>query len=229
MVTLSQRPVNSGNSATPVHIMTNPWIERWREGRTGWHEPDGNRGLRSNWNASGRHVLVPLAGKTIDMLWLAAQGNRVTGVELSPLAVEAFFAEHELEYTIDESGALPVYAASGVDIRIACGDYFAFNETGFDGHYDRGALVALSDELRPRYAQHTEGRLSPNAYQCVITVQYDSSVAEGPPFSLNDTELLAYWPRLECRDSYDDTLNMPPKFRDAGLESIAERVWIADQ
>lgn len=208
--------------------MTNPWLERWQEGRIGWHEAEGNRGLKANWKASSRHVLVPLAGKTVDMLWLAAQGNRVTGVELSPLAVEAFFAEHELDFDVDESGALPVYAATDVDIRIACGDYLSFDESGFDAHYDRGALVALSDELRPGYAEHTMNRLTPNAYQCVITVSYDSAVAEGPPFSLDNAELLGYWPRLECRDSYDDTASMPPKFRDAGLDALVERVWIAD-
>ena len=209
-------------------ILTNPWLERWQEGRIGWHEADGNRGLKANWAASGRHVLVPLAGKTVDMLWLAGLGNRVTGVELSPLAVEGFFAEHGLEYSIDTSGALPVYVAADANIRIACGDYLSFDETGFDAHYDRGALVALAEELRPGYAKHTLDRLTPDAYQCVITVRYDSSVADGPPFSLSDAELLGYWPRLECRDGYDDTASMPPKFSDAGLTVLEERVWIAD-
>ena len=207
--------------------MSNQWLERWQIGRTGWHEAAGNRGLKGNWTATGRHVLVPLAGKAVDLAWLASRGNRVTGVELSPLAVEAFFDEQELAFELDESGSLPVYEAVGADIRIACGDYFEFSETGFDAHYDRGALVALPADLRPRYAAHTLARLTPDAYQLVITVSYEQSVAEGPPFSLGEDELLGYWPRLERRDSYDDSDRMPPKFRDAGLTAIAEEVWIA--
>ncbi len=207
--------------------MTNHWLERWQEGRIGWHEAGGNRGLKANWTATGRHVLVPLAGKTVDLLWLASRGNRVTGVELSPLAVEAFFEEQELGFRVDETGALPVYEATDIDVRIACGDYFDFDEEGFDAHYDRGALVALPADLRPRYAAHTLARLTTDAYQCVVTLSYEQDVAEGPPFSLDDGELLAYWPRLECADSYDESDSMPPKFRDAGLVELVEKIWIA--
>ena len=67
------------------------WLERWRVGRTGWHEAGGNQGLKRHWVAVGRRVLVPLCGKTPDLLWLEERGNAVTGVELSEIAVQAFF------------------------------------------------------------------------------------------------------------------------------------------
>ncbi len=202
------------------------WLARWQEGRTGWHEPRGNERLQRHWTASGRHVLVPLCGKALDLAWLAARGNRVTGVELSPLAVEAFFREQALDYDIDESGDLPVYVARDVPVRIAVGDYFAFTETGFDGHFDRGALVALPASLRARYAAHTLARLAPGALQCVITVDYAADVAEGPPFVISDDELERCFPGLDCVECYDDTANMPPKFRDAGVATFRENVWM---
>ena len=62
--------------------MSDDWLERWKIGRTGWHEPAGNRNLRTHWTWSGRRVLVPLCGKTHDLLWIEAQGNEVVGVEL---------------------------------------------------------------------------------------------------------------------------------------------------
>lgn len=206
--------------------MSDPWLDRWREGQTGWHEAGGNRGLRANWSASGRNVLVPLCGKSVDLLWLAELGNRVTGIELSPIAVEAFFAEHGLCYTEERSGAMPVYAAEELPLRLACGDFFDFGETGFDAHYDRGALVALPPEVRPRYAGHTLERLAPGALQCVITLEYAAGDAKGPPFSVPDAELLALWPDLELRDRYDDSESMPPKFRDAGITELYEKVWV---
>ena len=46
--------------------------------------------------APGSRVLVPLAGKTLDVAWLAQQGHAVLAVELSPIAVGQFFEEHAL-------------------------------------------------------------------------------------------------------------------------------------
>ena len=207
--------------------MSEAWLERWEEGRTGWHESEGNRGLKANWATTGKNVLVPLAGKAADLKWLAEGGNRVTGVELSPIAAAGFFEDHELAYRVDDSGALPVYTGRDLPVRIVCGDYFDFDEVGFDAHFDRGALVALPPELRPRYAAHTLARLEPDALQCVITVEYDSTLAGGPPFVVEADELLSHWPALELRDSYDESASMPPKFRDAGVTSLVEKVWMS--
>lgn len=207
--------------------MAEAWLERWEEGRIGWHEADGNRGLRAHWTATGKNVLVPLSGKAVDLKWLAEGGNRVTGVELSPLAAAAFFEDNALAYRVDEGGALPVYTARDLSVRIVCGDYFRFEETGFDAHFDRGALVALPPEQRSQYATHTLERLEPEALQCVVTVEYDASRADGPPFVVADKELLEHWPALELRDSYDDSAAMPPKFREAGVKTLLEKVWMS--
>ena len=59
--------------------MMNHWIERWQNGRIGWHETDGNAGLRAHWRFDAQQVLVPLCGKSPDLRWLAEQGHRVSG------------------------------------------------------------------------------------------------------------------------------------------------------
>lgn len=205
--------------------MSDHWLERWREGRTGWHETAGNRGLQRHWRARGRNVLVPLCGKAYDLRWLADRGNRVTGVELSPLAAEAFFAEQDLVCKRETAQGFEVYESVDLPLRILCGDYFEFEESGFDAHYDRGALIALPPDLRQRYARHTLGRLTADALQFVVTVAYDDAVADGPPFVVDEAELTDYWPRLAAVDAYDDSAAMPPKFRDAGLATLEERIW----
>ncbi len=203
--------------------MNEPWLERWQEGRIGWHEADGNRSLQKHWQAQGKRVLVPLCGKTVDLLWLEAQGNEVVGVELADLAARAFFTENELAFDYDAERR--AYSARDRRIRIVCGDYFAFDERSFDAHYDRGALAALPADLRPKYAAHTSSLLTDDAYQLVIVLEYDQAQAAGPPFCVSGDELLAYWPGLERVDRYDDIANCPPKFRDAGLEAMYENVW----
>ena len=204
--------------------MHQEWLERWRVGRIGWHEDEGNACLKSYWRASGRTVLVPLCGKTPDMQWLAGQGNRVVGVELSPLAIEAFFAEHKVDYTV-RVGKLPAYQSADEAITIYCGDYFELTGVQFDAHYDRGAFIAIPPDLRPAYAAHTSSLLQVGAEQLVITLEYDQAIADGPPFSVSDDELLSYWPDLVCLDAHDDLENGPPKFIEAGLAAMTQKVW----
>ena len=204
--------------------MSEDWIERWLNGRIGWHEEGGNAALKRHWTASGRRVLVPMCGKTVDMLWLEDQGNEVVGVELSQIAVEAFFEENQLEFT-KRDGELTEYRATDRRIRLFCGDYFAFAGETFDAHFDRGALIAMKPETRPGYAHHTSSLLAPNAYQLVISLEYDDDVAEGPPFSVPKKEILSYWPHLERVEARDDIANGPPKFLDAGLSEMIEEVW----
>ena len=112
--------------------MSESWLERWREGRIGWHEEGGNASLQRHWSAGGRRVLVPMCGKTVDMLWLEERGNEVVGVELSDIAVRAFFEENALRYTIRQ-GPLPAYVADERDITIYCGDLFDLDEPGHTG------------------------------------------------------------------------------------------------
>ena len=206
--------------------MGEAWIERWQDGRTGWHEEAGNAGLKRHWRSSGRRVLVPMCGKAYDMKWLADQGNEVIGVELSALAIEAFFAEHTLDYTVDE-GDVKVYQSADRLISIICGDFFNVRDLHCDAHFDRGALIAMPAELRAAYARHVLSLLADDAEQLVITVEYDQSIADGPPFSVEAEELLGHWPNLVCVDTCDDVENMPPKFVAAGLPEMIEKVWLS--
>jgi len=204
--------------------MTEAWLERWQQGQIGWHESNGNSSLQKHWEGRGKRVLVPLCGKTQDLIWLERQGNEVVGVELSEIAVEAFFEENEIAYSRVE-GALTEYVADKHAITIYCGDFFAFSAGPFDACYDRGALVALPPKLRRRYVEHLQSLLTTNAALLVICLEYDDRIASGPPFSITANEILSYWPDLKRIDAYNDVENSPPKFRQAGLNEVTEVVW----
>jgi thiopurine S-methyltransferase len=207
--------------------LTEDWLDRWNSGRTGWHEATGNTGLKAHWPrlAPGSRVLVPLCGKSPDILWLAEHGCRVTGVELSEIAVRAFFSENALQYKTEEHGKLKRFVAAELPVEIFCGDYFGLDAEPFDALYDRGALVALSEEMRPKYVQHTQDLLKTSALKFVVTLEYDQSVVPGPPFSVSAGELAGYWQDLERVEAKDDIENCPPKFRAAGLREISEVFW----
>lgn len=204
--------------------MHDAWLERWKTGRIGWHEQDGNRRLRDHWQAGGRRVLVPMCGKSVDMLWLAQQGNAVFGVEISGIAVQAFFAENSLDYE-EYHGNRHRFVALGHDITIICGDYFAVSGERFDACYDRGAFAALPAAMRANYAAHTNSLLSEDAYHLLITLEYEQSLVEGPPFSIDEDEVRSYWPGLERVETVNDIDNAPPKFHDAGVTEMFEVCW----
>ena len=58
------------------------WHQKWKENRIGFHQADFNRWLQSWWSAQqgSDPVLVPLCGKSRDMLWLREQGHPVDGL-----------------------------------------------------------------------------------------------------------------------------------------------------
>ena len=207
--------------------MAEDWLARWQQGRIGWHQADGNRYLQHYWPKlpQGSTVLVPLCGKSADMTWLAAQGLAVTGIELSDIACRAFFAENNIEYTLDKAGKLDCYAAVSTPIRIYCGNYFDYEAAPADALYDRGALSTLPEAKRPAYIEHTKSLLRPDAFRLIITLEYEQAMANGPPFSVLAEELQQYWPDLQRVAAHNDIENCPPKFRQAGLDAVVEAAW----
>ena len=86
------------------------WLDRWEARQIGFHLPEVNAYLRRHWSAlklnAGDRVLVPLCGKSLDMLWLHEVGHGVLGVELSPIAIQEFFADNALEMQKETGGDL---------------------------------------------------------------------------------------------------------------------------
>lgn len=206
--------------------MPEDWLNRWEEGRIGWHEPAGNAALKAHWPdlVAGSRVLVPLCGKSLDLLWLAERGLDVTGIEMSSIAIETFFAEQQLQHETVR-GSMDCYRAVDRDIKLYCGDFFEFSGGPFDAVYDRGALVAIPRDVRPHYAAHLDSLLREQAFRLLVTLEYDQARVAGPPFAVMPDEVRRYWSQLQRVAAHDDIENCPPKFRDAGLTEVAEAVW----
>ena len=134
------------------------WHIRWREGRTGFHEGAPNDLLVAHLPAldlkPGAHVFLPLCGKTVDLDWLEAQGFHVTGVELNALAVAAVFERLGRHPDITRHGDLTRYRAGNITLWV--GDILTLDAAQIgpvDAVYDRAALVALPETMRPDYAR----------------------------------------------------------------------------
>ena len=176
------------------------WHQRWADNQIGFHQTAPTPLLLKHWPALGvaanARVLVPLAGKSLDMAWLASQGHRVLGVELSQRAVEQFFAEHGLQPETRESRYGHHHEAGGIELIV--GDAFGLDAALLQdcaAVFDRAALIALPPDVRVRYASELYARLPAGCRGLLVTLEYPQSERAGPPFSVHEDEVHALYDR----------------------------------
>lgn len=168
------------------------WHERWALHQIGFHQAEINPLLQRFWPslnlAQGDEVLVPLCGKSKDMLWLHQQGHAVLGVELSQRALEEFIAEIGLTSEPVRHAHFCGYDLP--DMTLLCGDFFKLNQGDCQdvrGVYDRAALVALPSAMRMDYARHLLKILPKGCRILLVNMEFDSP--HGPPFSVVEAEI----------------------------------------
>ena len=176
----------------------NRWHTSWKSGKIGFHQARINTRLEEFWPAlaleASAPVLVPLCGKSLDMLFLRQLGHPVVGVELSEIAVEAFFVENQLSFEHTQTGNLQEFTGTGkaLGIRLLVGDLFDLetSQTGpLRAFYDRASLIALPSETRQQYVDKLASLLPIGAIGLLIGLSYDPSKMSGPPFSVPDAEV----------------------------------------
>ncbi len=212
------------------------WKSRWQHGETGWHRGEVMPLLQKHWPAlqarPSSEVLVPLSGKTLDMIWLADQGHRVLGIELSARGIEEFFAEQGLTDDVIDTPDGPLHRAG--DIAILEADAFRVSEetlAGIRHVYDRAALIALPPDLRQLYVDTMYAHLPSGTTGLLITLEYPQQEKNGPPFSVHEDEVRRlFYPNwdatlLERRD----ILQQQPSFIAEGVSALQTAVYRLDK
>lgn len=206
------------------------WDARWRNGQIGFHQPDVSDFLDEYADrvfgaaASGR-VLVPLCGKSLDMVFLAQRAAAVVGVEYVEQAVEEFFAERGLSPDVDRGP--PVLYRAHKYIVFATDFFTVTNEHvgEIDAIFDRASLVALDPEARVDYVDHLRSLVPAGAMTLLITFDYEQSEMNGPPFAVSDNEVERLFrdgfaiEHLETRDALNE------RFRARGLRAMTESAF----
>ncbi|MDV6345162.1 thiopurine S-methyltransferase [Nitrosomonas sp. Is37] len=209
------------------------WLDRWKHRDIGFHQNEINPYLRQYWQelhlAHGSEVFVPLCGKSRDMLWLCEQKHSVLGVELSAIAVHAFFEENRLFPHHMTSGKFDRYSANG--ISILCGNFFDLRKNDLakvSAVYDRASLVALPPEIRKSYVYHLQNILPPATKILLITFDYPQSEMIGPPFAVSSDEVEAlYQEHAEIQLLAQlDVLAQNQCFRERGLSQLQESIFL---
>lgn len=208
------------------------WLEKWQSGQIGFHLNDVNPLLIQFWPnlAPLSRVLVPLCGKSRDLIWLAEQGYQVVGVELSDIAIRDFFAENQLSYELTWFDGVAYYQAKELNILLIEQDFFEFKESEFDACYDRAALVAFPEPMRLSYSQHLKSRLKPLSQVLLVTLDYayqeQEKLAASPPYNVSDEEVALYWPEQLAPIFEQDLYAQNPRYEAKGYRFFNEKVWL---
>jgi len=208
------------------------WHLRWQSNQIGFHRDTPLPLLLAHWPALGlasdSQVLVPLCGKSLDMVWLAEQGHRVLGVELSELAIRQFFDERGLSPGTRQSQFGTHYYAGAWEI--ICGDAFALSHDVLQhcaGIYDRGAMIALPPEMRQTYVATTWSRLPAGSQGLLVTLEYPQAQKNGPPFSVEEPEIRQRFAGRYTVDLLErrDILENEPSFQAEGVTALHTSVY----
>lgn len=203
------------------------WHQKWEKNDIAFHQNEANPLLVKYFGefslVEGCRIFIPLCGKTRDIAWLLTNGYRITGAELSKVAIVQLFAELGVEPNISSVGKLEHYSATNIDIFV--GDIFDLsgNLLGLvDAIYDRAALVALPKAMRNLYTAHLM-KITDKAPQLLICYEYDQGMIDGPPFSISNEEVNQHY-----TDSYELTLIASTNVS-GGLKgkcAAIENVWL---
>ncbi|MBE9079442.1 thiopurine S-methyltransferase [Romeria aff. gracilis LEGE 07310] len=170
------------------------WVDSWNAGghKTSFHRQDVHPYVLKYLTPEvlrDKRVLVPLCGKSVDMIYFREHAAQVIGVELVEKAILEFFAEHQIPFT--RRGA----RFEADRLTIICNNFFSLNRVDIgpiDWIYDRAALVALPLPLRQQYVCQVDKLLPVGGQQFVNTLEYFPRL-ETPPFSIAPDEVAAYY------------------------------------
>jgi thiopurine S-methyltransferase len=167
------------------------WEERWRrnEHTYGEHAPNDHLVAFADHMPPNGRVMLPLSGKSRDMIWLRDRGATVVGIEFVKEAAEAFFAENRIACERHERRHLVL---EGEGIEIVVSDFFAVEpeEVGkIDWIFDRAALVAIRPEDRIPYVEQLLRFLEPGGQILLVALDHDQRDGQRPPFAIPPKEI----------------------------------------
>jgi thiopurine S-methyltransferase len=229
------------------------WKAKWKADDIAFHQPQIHPHLIRFWPQlalpEGATVLVPLCGKSLDLGWLHQQGHRVIGIELSHIAIAAFFAERGLQPQRQRLGRFQRYWAGTLELW--CGDLFDLRREDLGevaAVYDCAALTALPAASRGHYVRQLSSLLAVGGQMLLLTTESaddpaeagSAAMAEVAPAATDqadacpadaehspDPEVLAlYQSRFAIALWFGHTcLKLDPEYPDLPASLLAEKVY----
>lgn len=208
------------------------WKNRWEKGNTGWHMDQVYPLLPKLWPqlnlSTNAKVLVPLCGKSVDLLWLQ-ENFHVIGIEVSAKAIKEFERNSSLPFTCTNRKGHTVFEANSIEIWKDDFLNISPNTIGkVDAIYDKAALIALPPEVRKKYIPHLQSFCNLHTKILLQAFEYEQEEMQGPPFSVSQKELsTCFSSDFEIKLLYEKSkLDEFEKFKERGITSyFIEKVY----
>ncbi|MEO7310537.1 MAG: hypothetical protein ABIX01_09075 [Chitinophagaceae bacterium] len=173
------------------------WLKSWELGgfHTSFHRKDIHPYVLQYMTPEaieGKNILVPLCGKTVDILYLAQYANKVIGVEIAEEAIIQFFAENNLQVVLQDEFT---YVSGNITILRRSFMELTPEDIGpIDWVLDRASLVALPYNMRVDYLKAIDRLSDVGTMQLAITLEY-FPLLDSAPFSIPPAEVNSYYER----------------------------------
>jgi thiopurine S-methyltransferase len=211
------------------------WLEKWNEDSIGFHQSKYHPILKNkirlfNERDLEKTILVPLCGKTLDMIFLKEQGFKVIGSEFSEKACLDFYKENNIEFKRSNKDGFIVFESKMINLY--CGDYFKLKlDKKISYLYDRAAIVALDPKDRQKYAdKHTE-LLIPSGKALLLSFEYDQCLCSGPPFSIEESLIQEYFNNgfnIELIENNEIEIGNP-RMIEAGVKKAIQKAYLLNR
>jgi thiopurine S-methyltransferase len=236
------------------------WEEGWASGRYSvlgqcFHKPavhpllDRFFTLLELRPGEGNQVLVPLCGKSVDMIYIADQRVNALGLEAISRPIDEFADLVQNEKLPADERVLHSAAQhhwqrdSQSFVGIVEGDALCFksdqDKGPMDAVWDRAALVALRPEDREAYVAMLNRAVKPGGKILLCVVEHDITVSDedtspyGPPYSISADTVrnLCETSQLNVlRELYrQDNLESEPKWKGKGASYFLEVCYLLEK
>ena len=193
------------------------WKDRWDRGEIAFHRDEIHPTLLANvnwWLDRPCRVLVPLCGKTLDVVWLAKRGHSVVGVEFVRDAVEKLFEENRMDADVERVEGFEVFRSGRIEVW--CGDWFKADPRvmgTFERVWDRAAMVAVDPATREDYVFKLRSLLSDDAI-VLLDVVSERPDPTGPPWAVTEEDVRRLYVRAQVQ-KLEERDDARPGFKNA--------------
>ena len=172
------------------------WKNRWIKNETAFHQDKVEEALiraeKFLTHLPSKRALVPLCGKSLDLMWLYKKGFEVHGIELSELAVQDFYKENNLGYKIKKFAEGNLFYSN--KIHIFQGNFFQIPEElkkkyQFDLIYDRASLIALNKPDRLLYYEIIKSMMKEDSILLLLIFESTKVPPKIPPYPISENEI----------------------------------------
>ena len=210
----------------------NFWKEAWDENRIGFHQSAYNPIMMkafSSIDLKNKNILIPLAGRSLDIDYFLEREANVFAVEIVEQAIVEYFKITQKSYDSESYENFTLYKHK--NLKFYSGDFFNspnFIDSDIDYVYDRASNIALPKHLRETYYSTIQELSNKSTKYFILTYTHDGDKDFGPPFYVPDNEIVEAYSNMGVElkhHTLKTTREVQERFKEANITEMTRVLW----